>query len=262
MPMLVRPDGINLYWEEAGDGPGILICNMFNLAPLDRLVEELAGERRVVSYEPRGLGRSTKRGPYGLETGVADVEALLEDAGPVEVALGIGDGAHRAMRLADARPDLVDRVVITSTALGPTDDGEETPGFAGSTQVLSALMSLLRRDYRSGLRSMVGGSGSFGDDEEAARDRVEALAAATPQEAAVGYLEEWIRAGSIDVARSLGSRLTVLAYGGNDWFPLAMYEEMREHLTEACFEVAEDGPMNRPDLAAAVLLRVSEPAKG
>jgi pimeloyl-ACP methyl ester carboxylesterase len=261
MPMLVRPDGANLYWEEAGEGPAVLICNMFNLAPPDALVERLASERRVITYEPRGLGRSTRRGPYDLGTGVADIEALLEETGPVEVAFGMGDGAHRAMRLADARPDLVDHVVITSTALGRSSDTGETAGFSGSTQVLSALMGLLRRDYRSGLRSMVTASGSFDDDEEA-RERVEALAEAIPQEAAASYLDAWIRAGSVDVARRLGRRLTVLAYGGNDWFPLAMYEDMREFLTEACFEVAEDGPVNRPDLAGAIVLRVSEPAKG
>ena len=37
---------------------------------------------------------------------------------------------------------------------------------------------------------------------------------------------------------------------------------MRAHLTEACFEFVDDGPMTRPDLAAEVLLKVSEPAKG
>ena len=261
MPMLVRPDGIDLYWEEAGDGPAVLICNTFNLAPVDPLVELLAADRRVITYEPRGLGRSTQRGPYDLDTGVADLEALLEETGPAEVALGIGDGAHRAMRVADSRPDLIDRVVITSTALGRSPDAEETAGFSGSTQVLSALMSLLGRDYRSGLRSMVGGSGSF-EDEGEARERVESLATTIPQEAAVGYLEAWIGAGSTELARSLGGRLTVLAYGGNDWFPLAMYEEMREFLIEACFEAVDDGPMSRPDLTAGVVLRVSEAAKG
>ena len=261
MPLLERPDGARIHWDETGEGPAVLICNMFNLAPPGALVEQLAPHRRVITYEPRGLGRSARNGPYDLDTGVADVEALLEEAGPVEVALGMGDGAHRAMRLADARADLVDRVVITSTALGRSSDAGETPGFSGSTQVLSALTSLLRRDYRAGLRSMVMSSGSFAEDVDA-RDRVEALASAIPQDAAVGYIEAWIEAGSVEVARRLGGRLTVLAYGGNDWFPLAMYEEMREFLTEACFEVAEDGPMNRPDLAADVLLRVSEPAKG
>jgi len=259
MPLLARPDGTELYWEQAGEGPGVLICNTFNLAPVDGLVERLAASRRVVVYEPRGLGRSSPGGPYDLGTGVEDVEALLEETGAVEVALGIGDGAHRAVRIADARPDLVDRVVFTSTALGRGSSDETGPGFAGSTEVLFALMSLMRRDYRSGLRQMMTGSAR---DENIERERVEELAATVPQDAAIGYLEAWIAAGSFDAARRLGRRLTVLAYPGNAWFPLELYEAMRDALTEACFELVEDGPMTRPDLAAELLLRVSEPAKG
>jgi pimeloyl-ACP methyl ester carboxylesterase len=258
MPHLSRPDGVEIHWEEAGDGPGVLICNTFNLNPLDELVARLADSRRVVVYEPRGVGRSTLTGPYDLGTGVEDAEALLEETGPVEVALGIGDGSHRALRLADARPDLVERVVFTSTALGRPGD-EDAPGFSGSTEVLFALMSLMRRDYRSGLRQMLAGSAH---DEDFERDRVEELAAAVPQDASIGYLEAWISAGSMDVARRLGDRLTVLAYPGNAWFPLEMYETLRAALTQACFELVEDGPMTRPDLTAGVLLRVSEPATG
>jgi hypothetical protein len=41
-----------------------------------------------------------------------------------------------------------------------------------------------------------------------------------------------------------------------------MYETLRAALTQACFELVEDGPMTRPDLTAGVLLRVSEPATG
>jgi pimeloyl-ACP methyl ester carboxylesterase len=258
MPHLTRPDGVEIHWEEAGDGPGVLICNTFNLNPLDELVARLAESRRVVIYEPRGVGRSTLTGPYDLGTGVEDAEALLEETGPVEVALGIGDGSHRALRLADARPDLVERVVFTSTALGRPGD-EDAPGFSGSTEVLFALMSLMRRDYRSGLRQMLAGSAH---DEDFERDRVEELAAAVPQDASIGYLEAWISAGSMDIARRLGNRLTVLAYPGNAWFPLEMYETLRAALTQACFELVEDGPMTRPDLTAGVLLRVSEPATG
>jgi pimeloyl-ACP methyl ester carboxylesterase len=259
MAVLARPDGVELYWEETGEGPGVLICNTFNLNPLDGLVARLAESRRVVMFEPRGIGRSTRQGPYDLGTGVEDLEALLEEAGPMEVALGIGDGAHRAIRIADARPDLVDRVVFTSTALGRPGD-ENAPGFSGSTSVLYALMSLMRRDYRSALRQMM--SGSAGGDETFERERAEEVAGTVSQEAAVGYLEAWISAGSVDVARRLGSRLTVLAYAGNAWFPLETYESMREGFTEACFELVEDGPMSRPDLTAEILLRVSEPATG
>lgn len=259
MPLLTRPDGVDLHWEEAGDGPGVLICNTFNLAPLDGLVERLAGSRRVIVYEPRGLGRSTQQGPYDLGTGLQDVEALVEETGPVEVALGIGDGTHRALRLADTRPDLVDRVVFTSSALGRETGERERTGFASSTEVLFALMTLMRRDYRSGLRQMMAGSAH---DEDIERERAEELAEAVTQDAAIGYLEAWIAAESYDVARRLGNRLTVLAYPGNAWFPIETYEAMRAALTEACFERVEDGPMTRPDLTAEVLVKVSEPAKG
>jgi pimeloyl-ACP methyl ester carboxylesterase len=259
MPFLSRPDGVEIYWEEAGDGPGVLICNTFNIATLDGLVALLAESRRVVLYEPRGVGRSSREGPYDLGTGIEDIEALLEEAGPVEVALGLGDGAHRAIRIADARPDLVDRVLFTSTALGRPGD-ENASGFSSSTEVLYALMSLMRRDYRSALRQMM--SGSAGGDEDFERERAEEVAGMVPQEAAIGYLEAWIAGGSVDVARRLGSRLTVLAYPGNAWFPLEMYESLRDALTAACFELVEDGPMTRPDLTAPVLLRVSEPATG
>ena len=136
MPFLSRPDGAQIHWEEAGDGPGVLICNTFNLTPVDALVERLAPSRRVIYYEPRGLGRSGEAGPYDLETGVADVEALLEETGAVEVAFGIGDGTHRTLRIADARPDLVERVVFTSSALG-RESGERS-GFAGSTETSNA----------------------------------------------------------------------------------------------------------------------------
>jgi pimeloyl-ACP methyl ester carboxylesterase len=258
MPFLERPEGVQLHWEQAGDGPGVLICNTFNLAPLERLVEELAPTRRVVIYDPRGIGRSTHAGPYDFETGIEDAEALLEETGPMELAFGIGDGIHRAIRVADARPDLVERVVFTSGSLG-RDPGAEMAGYSGSPPVLRALMSLMRRDYRSGLRQMMMGSAP---DQEHERERVEELVADVPQEAALGYLEAWIAADSYEHARRLGSRLTALAYPGNAWFPLELYESVRQALTEACFELVEDGPMMRPDLAAQVLLRVSEPARG
>ncbi len=258
MPLLARPDGAELYWEQTGEGPGVVISNTFNLAPMEGLVERLAPLRRVVVYEPRGTGRSSAHGPYDQDTGTDDLEALLEETGPAEVALGIGDGIHRALRLADTRPDLVDRVVVTSGSLG-RDPGANAPGYAGSTSVLRTLMSLMGRDYRSGLRQMMMGSAPDQDHE---RERVDELAAAVPQEAAIGYLEAWIAADSYDVARRLGERVTVLAYPGNAWFPLELYEAMRDQLTGACFELVEDGPMSRPDLAADVLLRVSARATG
>lgn len=250
MPHLSRPDGVEIYWDEVGAGPAVVISNTFNLAPFDALVERLAAIRRVITYEPRGVGRSTSAGPYDMATGTADLEALLEAVGPAAVALGIGDGAHRAVRLAAARPDLIDRVVVTSTGLGEGSSG----GFSGSTEVLEALTSLMRRDYRSGLRSMVTGAGP---SDEAERARVEELAASIPQDAALGYIESWSGSDSGAPARAIGPRLTIMGYPGNAWFPLELFEDMSLALPESHYEVVEDGPMARPDLAAALLTRLT-----
>jgi hypothetical protein len=72
----------------------------------------------------------------------------------------------------------LDRVVFTSTALGRPGDAD-APGFSGSTEVLYALMRLMRRDYRSGLRQMLSGSAGF--DEDVERDRAEVLAGSSPK---------------------------------------------------------------------------------
>lgn len=252
MPLLRRPDGVELHWEEHGEGPTVVVCNTFNLSPIAGLVEALAGNRRVIVYDPRGVGRSARRGPYDMVTGVLDLEGLLEGTGPAAAALGIGDGSHRAAKLAAARPDLLDRVVVTSTTLGPGTSTRE--GFAGSGEVLEALVGMMERDYRSGIRSMVAGSQP---EEDAIRERVEKLVESVPQDAAVGYLRAWIEAESAQAARLLGPRLTILAYPGNSWFPLAAFESMRGYLPAASFVQVDDGPMTRPDQAADILLRAS-----
>ena len=254
MPELQRPDGVALRWEERGEGPLVLIANTFNLQRVDALAEYLADERRVVTYDPRGVGRSARCGPYDIATGAEDLEALLEETGPAATVFAIGDGAHRGLVVADRRPDLIERLAITSTGLGRPAG----KGFASSTEVLEALMLMMRRDYRSALRSMVSGAHA---DPEADRTRVDSLMADVPQEAAVGYLDSWISADGTDLAMSLGQRLTILGYPGNNWFPLEVFEDMSLRFPEAEFEELSDGPVDRPDLSAALLLRLSAPAR-
>lgn len=254
MPELERPDGVALHWEERGEGPLVLIANTFNLQRVDGLAEYLMRDRRVVTYDPRGVGRSTRSGPYDLATGADDLEALLEETGPAATVFAIGDGAHRGLIVADRRPDLIERLAITSTGLGRAAG----KGFASSTEVLEALMLMMRRDYRSGLRSMVAGAH---EDPETDRARVESLMADVPQEAAVAYLDAWIAADDTDLALALGDRLTILGYPGNNWFPLEVFEDMSLRFPEAEFEEAADGPIDRPDLSAELLLRLSAPAR-
>src|SRR5437868_7323617 len=81
------------------------------------------GDRTVVTYDPRGLGRSTRkdgRFDHVPETQAADVHALIEalGAGPVEMFASSG-GAVTALALVAAYPDDVTTLVAHEPPLIP-----------------------------------------------------------------------------------------------------------------------------------------------
>jgi pimeloyl-ACP methyl ester carboxylesterase len=112
---LTRPDAV-LHYEVRGSGPLVVLT----AAPMAAdafapLAELLAPEFTVLTSDPRGIGRSRLTAPDATSTPelrAADVAALIEhvDAGPA-VVLGSSGGAVHALALAQARPDLVRRVV-------------------------------------------------------------------------------------------------------------------------------------------------------
>jgi pimeloyl-ACP methyl ester carboxylesterase len=80
-------------------------------------------DRTVITYDPRGLGRSTRkdgRTDHDPEVQAADIHALVEalDAGPVEVFASSG-GAVTALALVAAHPDDVTVLVAHEPPLIP-----------------------------------------------------------------------------------------------------------------------------------------------
>src|ERR687897_383042 len=114
MPRLRRPDGVELHWEEHGEGPLVVLAQPWAGYPevFADLLDELGSDHRVVTYYPRGQGGSTRRGPYDPETDTADLEALIEAAGRPGVVIAMADASNRAARVAARRPDLVRAVVL------------------------------------------------------------------------------------------------------------------------------------------------------
>ena len=112
---LTRPDAV-LHYELRGCGPLLVLT----AAPMGAdafapLAELLAPGCTVLTSDPRGIGRSPLSAPDATSTPelrAADVAALIEhvDAGPA-VVLGSSGGAVHALALAQARPDLVRRVI-------------------------------------------------------------------------------------------------------------------------------------------------------
>jgi pimeloyl-ACP methyl ester carboxylesterase len=257
MPMLERPDGAEIHWKETGDGPTVLIATILYGDPemFAGLVEDLSVDHRVVTYDLRGTGESSRQGPYDLAVDVIDLEALADRVGGIAVAVAAGDAGMRVVRVAAARPDLVGIVVESGTSLlaAAAPDSE---GLAGSTSVLRAIETLLEKDYRAAIRSIVeSGNPNLGEDEM--RERVDRVVKHCSQEAAVSRMRFWIRDDVTEVARALGDRLWILDHPGNPWFPRELVKRLPEFLPEARHESLEDGAMSRPDLTAAVVRRLT-----
>lgn len=214
---------------------------------------DLCRDHRLVTYDLRGTGQSPRGGPYDMDTDAKDLIVVIEAAGGERATVvAFGDGSHRAIRAALARPDLIGHVVAPGgNPVGPPA-GEGGAGLVSSRAVLDLLREQFAVDYRSALRTIVS-SANPQYDEEAVRERIELNMAYCPQEAAVARLENWIDDDPNELARRLGDRLWILTHPNNPWFPPERAERTRALAPEARVVELEEGPVTRPDLHAAVI---------
>lgn len=253
---LVRPDGALLHREVRGQGAVVVVAPHFFAFPdvYSALIDDLARDRRVLTYDPRGAGRSSRRGPWSEDTDVADLAAVIEEEGNEATVAGFGDGALRGLVLARQRPDLVRRVI--SVGAGPmTFDLAGAGGLAGSRAAIEMMLDLMRRDTRAALRMVVRTFNSQMSEEQA-RDRVEQLMAYAEPEAFVSrsaYLGE----NRLDDALAVGGRFWFLRWESL-FLPREATARLRELLPEAHFVDLPDGATSRPDAAAAAIRRISE----
>jgi 3-oxoadipate enol-lactonase len=115
-------DGLELYYEERGSGPPLLLVPGIPAIASDwaPLAERLSGSRRPIAYDNRGSGRSTvTAGPYTTRQLAGDAVALL-DWLEIERAdvFGMSLGGMIAQEMALAWPERVDRLVLGCTHCG------------------------------------------------------------------------------------------------------------------------------------------------
>jgi pimeloyl-ACP methyl ester carboxylesterase len=262
MPALARPDGVEIHWEERGEGVLVVLVPYWSGHPgvYHGLISDLARDHRMVTYDARGTGDSSRVGPYDMETDGADLEALIEEAGGPAVLLSVANGANVATRAAARRADLVSSVISIGTApiwLGAFRDVE---GMLSSDTVVNAFADMVGRDYRGAMRNLLAATNRQMSEDEL-RDRVAFQADYCPQEAAVARLRAWIDGNPSEEARALGDRLVVLR--GRDiagaWLPPErdLDELIATLLPEARVEQLAEGPVSRPDVAAAIVRRIA-----
>jgi pimeloyl-ACP methyl ester carboxylesterase len=110
----VRSGGVDLYYEEAGEGEPILLIHPAGstASTWGPAAAELARIGRVIAYDRRAYARSGGEPARSISTHTADAAAILDclRAAPA-IVVGTSAGAAIAVDLAVRRPDLV-RVVI------------------------------------------------------------------------------------------------------------------------------------------------------
>jgi pimeloyl-ACP methyl ester carboxylesterase len=243
MPILARPDGVEIHFEERGSGPLVVMVSYWSMHPsvYAPLTEELESDRRVVRYDDRGTGRSTRTGPYDLDTAAGDLEALVENLGEPAVLVGTADGPARAIRVAPP---------FGRAAFADSDT------LAASEPVVQALLSQVETDYRGAMRTLVTSTNPQMSEDEV-RQRVADQAEHCPVEAAAPRLRAWASDDAKEDSLAVGDRLWVIvseAMAGG-WFPAGgeMAAVVSRGLPEANVVDVEDGMVSRPDLSAAVI---------
>jgi pimeloyl-ACP methyl ester carboxylesterase len=258
VPFVEREAGVQLFWENRGDGPAVLVVHSYIQHPgvVEGLLTELESGHRTIRYDARGAGRSTRQGPYDMQTDVADLIAVAEAAGPLAAVVANGDATNRAVHASALRPELFPYVIsMESMPLG-RGQAADTDSLVSSSNVLDALVAMTRADYRSGLTaSLTRGNPEMSAD--AVRARVDATVAYIDHEASVARLEAWIHDDPGAAPRALGDRLVIAYEGAGAWFPADLTDVGRRLLPEAQIVKLEGGALTRPDLTAAVIRGVT-----
>jgi pimeloyl-ACP methyl ester carboxylesterase len=140
----VERDGVVLAVEEAGPADGTPIVLLHGLTATRRYVVMGSktlerGGFRVVAYDARGHGASSRAGSYRYEDLAGDLVAVLDACGLDRAVLaGASMGAHTLLRVALDAPERVAGVV----AITPAFDSAAPPNLAR----WDALAEGLRRD--------------------------------------------------------------------------------------------------------------------
>jgi len=264
METVLRPGGAELHVEERGKGAPVVFAPYWSGHPtvFEGLLHNLAGDHRVITWDARGTGRSTRSGPYDIETDSSDLEAVVEQTGEPATIVSVADGMNRAVRVAARRPELVGAVVTMGTGPFARMHFAQDEGMVASDSVVAAFLKMLERDYRGALRTILRATNAQMSEDEL-RDRVALQLEYCPQEAAVARVRAWADDDPTEAARETGRRLWIFSAPdvAGPWLPPPerRRELVRTLTPEANLEEATgaEGPVSRPDVAAKRIRRIT-----
>lgn len=119
MPIATRSitvPGARLHYEVRGSGPLLLVIGSpMTAAEFAPLADALAGDRTVVTYDPRGYASSSVDDPHapsGVDERADDIKAILDDLGAESADLfGSSGGAVTGLALVTRHPGRIRTLV-------------------------------------------------------------------------------------------------------------------------------------------------------
>ena len=194
MPLLTRPDGIQIHYELRGEsGPLVALFPWWSYIPgvYDEMLGDLESDHRILTYDMRGNGRSTRRGPTTSRRISATRRRCSRRS------------ARRPWRSPSPTPTTV---APPSPPAGPTCSApspasvpgrsslaayRETDAMLSSLSVIEAVREQLARDQRGALRSTL----AAGNPQQATR-RIRGGSASRPPTARASRWSAGSTAGS------------------------------------------------------------------
>jgi pimeloyl-ACP methyl ester carboxylesterase len=265
VPSLQRPDGVEIHWDAQGRGPLVLIAHQLLWSypeVYSELIGELAHDHRVVTYDPRGCGASSRQGPYNAESDAGDLLAVTEAAGGHAVAVAVGYGYNLAARIAADRRDVISHVLSiqpAAAAMLPRSELKGSGVMAASDSVIEMLMKMMSTEPRTALRTVVAATNPQLDEDQL-RERVDRVSAYISSDAALDRARAWLDDDTSEQARALGDRLWILHSEVEPLFEGVLAARVAELYPDAHVEQIPGGPISRPDVVAAWVRRVTTPA--
>lgn len=147
-------------------------------------------------------------------------------------------------------------VCPTGSPVGRQASAADDEGFAGSSSVMDLLVGMAQRDYRGLLRNVITSANPQLDDAGVSA-RVALMEDYSPRKVLLARAQAWMDDDPVAVSREVGERLWILLHPADQWAPADAAGATRELLPEAHVMEVQDGPISRPDLASAVIRRVT-----
>ena len=120
MPRIDIGDGLNLYYEEEGQGPPFVMTTGPSRSTIDEEQRKLMSTHfRVIQYDTRGCGESDDAEWYSMRLGAQDLVGLLKalDIGQGEaVVYGCSNGGVQTAVCAINNPEWLKAVIIDGSA--------------------------------------------------------------------------------------------------------------------------------------------------